>query len=689
MRNRSHKILYFVMLVLLLSGAAGSVAGASPGRSGEVKDAGGAKCVERAAGAGGGEQIAGMAVAEVAEDIREATVTESVEDPPEQTVRQKTPPPPEKKHAKSGGRETGEEELPQPSAGGLSVTDLRINNPAVKEYTDKESFLSEYGFDGQEPYYEYFTEDGTLQLELYYDAFFGVGCGLWYDPGEDPKPEGFLFNGSRNYSYYRDFANSGGAEADPYSLLPFDGSDVRDGVEDYEESVTQREDGRPVSYVARGWVTYLTDEKETAEILQIDWSYREDGTLRERDYWHNSMVLGTWYSSRQSYYDEQERLVHEHCYVTHGSVDHYYIYSGESETPVYCLIIDHNLNLLCAELLEYHGGGTEARDTEGRTQSAESGSHSDGTESHGAETGGSGAGTGCYGRIGPMLAGEAENQYAEAALEAAKREGKDRSGQITHTYAADYDGDGREEAFVICGEEVREEYEYGVVGDCWFVNSDLEASLCIDRAYAFDMSQDFICQDGITYLLIRYSIGFPWQAEMYTVRDNAPVEISGSYADKYVDALGQVIQIHNTYDGNCMRTNVSGKQGEEDWRYLWTGHSWRPYTFLLEHGELREVPAREVTREEVERIAPLPDSFDEKAPGDIKQFILRDNGELNVNMAVEFGEADGEWDINFSCITYRLNGDGVWEYVEEQMGYYQIQFSGDSCWSYIEELYQR
>ena len=60
----------------------------------------------------------------------------------------------------------------------------------------------------------------------------------------------------------------------------------------------------------------------------------------------------------------------------------------------------------------------------------------------------------------------------------------------------------------------------------------------------------------------------------------------------------------------------------------------------------------------MERIASLPDSFDEAASESIKQFILRDNGELNINMAVESGDMDGEWDINFSYITYRLNEDG-------------------------------
>lgn len=109
----------------------------------------------------------------------------------------------------------------------------------------------------------------------------------------------------------------------------------------------------------QGWVTYLTEKRETQMLLEIDLLYWEDGTLQERDYWHNGMVFGTWYSSRESFYDRQERLVYEHCYVTHGSVDYYYIYEDGGDTPWYCLIIDNNLNLLCAELLEYHGVETD------------------------------------------------------------------------------------------------------------------------------------------------------------------------------------------------------------------------------------------------------------------------------------------------------------------------------------------
>lgn len=326
MKSRWRYWIYFTFLALLAVGAVGCAVWDS---TNEEKDSDGTERVEGTVWEDAASGVKGTADAAVATGILQQTI----------------------------GRKESQ-------AARLVVTDHRVDSATVKEYADRETFLCEYGFDGRKPYFEYDTEDGVLQLELYYDRHSGVGCGLRYYPGEDMEPEGFLFNGSNNYRYYADFMKGSGLETDRYSVISFDGNDGKDDAEDYEESAIYNEDGRLVHYTSQGCIPYLTEQKEIQKILEIEWSYREDGTLRERDYWHNSMVFGTWYSSRQSYYDEQERLVHERCYVTHGSVDFYYIYAAESEVPTYCLILDHNTGLLCAELLEYHGAGEETQRAE-------------------------------------------------------------------------------------------------------------------------------------------------------------------------------------------------------------------------------------------------------------------------------------------------------------------------------------
>lgn len=91
---------------------------------------------------------------------------------------------------------------------------------------------------------------------------------------------------------------------------------------------------------------------ERDRLLEIEFTYREDGTLRRRDYAHNMMALETWHSVAHSFYDTQERLLYEDCYITHGSMDYYYIYQDDKEMPAYCLMLDHDLGVIHATMVK-------------------------------------------------------------------------------------------------------------------------------------------------------------------------------------------------------------------------------------------------------------------------------------------------------------------------------------------------
>lgn len=91
---------------------------------------------------------------------------------------------------------------------------------------------------------------------------------------------------------------------------------------------------------------------ERDRLLEIEFTYREDGTLRRRDYAHNMMALETWHSVTHSFYDTQERLLYEDCYITHGSMDYYYIYQDDKEMPAYCLMLDHDLGVIHATMVK-------------------------------------------------------------------------------------------------------------------------------------------------------------------------------------------------------------------------------------------------------------------------------------------------------------------------------------------------
>lgn len=140
---------------------------------------------------------------------------------------------------------------------------------------------------------------------------------------------------------------------DPYETLAFGGRDASQyhEIENYEEEIEYTSDGKIVHYKSQGNITYLEDAENTDTIVEIDFLYRNDGSLKERKYRHNGLVFETTCSVMDSFYDRQQRLLYEDCYITHGSLDYYYIYNGEEQIPTYCLILDHNLDLLCPELL--------------------------------------------------------------------------------------------------------------------------------------------------------------------------------------------------------------------------------------------------------------------------------------------------------------------------------------------------
>lgn len=90
-----------------------------------------------------------------------------------------------------------------------------------------------------------------------------------------------------------------------------------------------------------------------------------------------------------------------------------------------------------------------------------------------------------------------------------------------------------------------------------------------------------------------------------------------------------------------------------------------------------------MTKEEVKKIAALPDNFDEKEYESV-QYILRENGELNINTAKRSQEFE-EY-VDFEYFTYYVNENGEWELTDEGWGIYLVQLYGKSSWDYLDRL---
>lgn len=203
--------------------------------------------------------------------------------------------------------------------------------------TDREEFLATFGFEGSEPFYVHTEEDGYPFMELYFDEEHEIGCGIRYWENDFGNVIcGFAFDNCQEVSWHA---------RDPYSVLSVYGTTGEDRVTDYQENYEYDEEGRLIGYQSTGTPTDIDGEDwKNISMITVAFNYDDQGNLREKEYWHSTtphLPFGTTYSYQNSYYDESGRLAHTASYITHGSLEGYYIYQGDSDVPSYYLELDH------------------------------------------------------------------------------------------------------------------------------------------------------------------------------------------------------------------------------------------------------------------------------------------------------------------------------------------------------------
>ncbi len=229
------------------------------------------------------------------------------------------------------------------------------NSGHTEKYESREALLADFGFADSEPVYRCFDERGNLGVELYLDEDREQVCGLVYtnrtnsDLEKVPEvSEGFTlcsipkvkWKGNDSFAFQSVYGTTG---------------EEKEYVKDYEESVTYNAFGKPDCFVSRGRVEGWSAEDEMQDILRIEFTYREDGTLYYRDYYHTHQAFGTTLQGLDSYYDTHERVIYESGYITHGFLEYYYIYEdGDgriADQPAYVLEIDHNMGYAVPKMI--------------------------------------------------------------------------------------------------------------------------------------------------------------------------------------------------------------------------------------------------------------------------------------------------------------------------------------------------
>lgn len=215
---------------------------------------------------------------------------------------------------------------------GIYVFDMNAEE-STTYYANEDALFSAYGFEGEEPFFQYFDEADRIYMEFYWDEQRDIGCGLrylYYDEPEKTEIYGFGFSGHIEDTWDRDM----------YATVSVYGDTGESSVDNYTEYCEYTSNDRIDYYVSKGEIEFSKDIPEEVKVLEIDYVYRDDGTLERRYYNHYSWIFGTTYSSLDSWFDEKERLIYELAYITHGFLEYFYIYADETAKPSYCLRLD-------------------------------------------------------------------------------------------------------------------------------------------------------------------------------------------------------------------------------------------------------------------------------------------------------------------------------------------------------------
>ena len=221
--------------------------------------------------------------------------------PPESAAPSLPSPPPEPSPA-------APQSTPAPSPDDAAAPASYVSGMTLPE------LMTDCGFAADATPYAVRPETGEPELTLWFDPDRGVGCGTLYADGASPL---FRFDQTGPCWY----ANAIDCwPADPFDPACTLAPDPESTVRDYQETTDRDEAGRIVRWTATG---FLEEAGETVTVRSDAYTYREDGTLACRDYFHSDRLFGTWLFHCRLWYDEQQRLTRASGTVTHGRTDYF------------------------------------------------------------------------------------------------------------------------------------------------------------------------------------------------------------------------------------------------------------------------------------------------------------------------------------------------------------------------------
>jgi len=200
-------------------------------------------------------------------------------------------------------------------------------------------------------------------------------------------------------------------------------------------------------------------------------------------------------------------------------------------------------------------------------------------------------------------------------------------------------------AFVAAGKQEANAF----YGSIWFVSENGEHSIIEQNVCITDTEIQYQEVKEKCYIFLNYQKEDRTCGRVFFINGTSYEEILTALSGKKtVDDNGHIICMYPADDSIfIVETDVStGKK-----HYKWEGKTEKPYTLCwYEDGTIREVKAEVATEEELGTSLygkELIKQVEELYPNGMKQYIIRENGEVNVNIAIEEKEKGSFYYMTF------------------------------------------
>lgn len=236
------------------------------------------------------------------------------------------------------------------------------------------------------------------------------------------------------------------------------------------------------------------------------------------------------------------------------------------------------------------------------------------------------------------------------------------------TFENDSLKDGYHAAFVVAGKQEGDILH----GSIWFVSDNGMYTMLEQNVRMTDTKIQYQEIKDERYLFFNYQKEGENCGRIFRYDDTTPEEILVSIPGrKMVDTNGNIRSVYSFEDSKCT-VQTDADTGEKN--YVWDGRTEKQYIFQWYiDGKIREVQSNIYSEEELAACPygkELLKKVEEVYPDGIKQYIVRKNGEVNVNIAIEENSA-----VNFYYMTFQTENTFILS--DSGTGCYLLKSNGD------------